>query len=168
MVLAGGVAGGAVLTVQHQPYVSVPRVTAHAAVAPARTAAPLAASAPGNRPHHRKRHPPRSRVVPPAAAPKPEPRRVPSPSASATPVPQGVITVRSGLIQARPGQTVTIVLTATGGPAVWTATATGGVILRQDHGYLAAGGSVLIAVTVDGTGTISIRPGGTAIQVVAT
>jgi len=153
----------AAVGVQREPYESrILPASAQASSAP--VIAQTAPSPGAARHHHAHRTVP---VVPPSRSRrKAPPRTVPPPAA----VLAGVAEPATPVLHAGADGTVMLVLTAEGGPACWTATATAPLVLHETPGLhcLADGESAGIPVTAPGQGTITVISGGQVTTVTVT
>lgn len=89
--------------------------------------------------------------APPAPVPQPEPTRTTRTPKPTTAVPVGTLRVTPSSATLRPGESVTVRLTAVGGPVSWTSTADSYLTLSLRSGRLASGASVSVVITLSRT-----------------
>lgn len=106
---------------------------------------------------HRRHHGPAGAPVRVSAAPRSTPPASPSPSGTA-PDTAGRLAVSPAVIPA--ASTVQVTLTASGGPARWTATAPSGILLSAYSGTVVPGQPGTVVITVTGAAAVlSVQPG---------
>lgn len=149
-------------TTEAAPVVTPPVVVP----APAAQITQVPAPGPGRGRHHRSHT--KQATSPQVSFQSPAPKS-PAPSSSPSPATTshlGVIQALSPLVQAAPGSNVMIVVIDYGGPACWSANASGAVVLHKTGGCLEDGQSAAIPLTADGNGTVIVTgPAGQTVTV---